>query len=113
MYLRDRLTVARDLLKDSGSIFVQIGDENVHRVRALLDNIFGDENFISEIIFLKTTGKSSTFLDKNFNIILWYAKNKNILKFCRLYFPRTPEDDYNLRFIQNHNGERKKFLIMK
>ena len=107
-YLRDRLTVARDLLKDSGSIFVQIGDENVHRVRALLDNIFGDENFISEIIFLKTTGKSSTFLDKNFNIILWYAKNKNILKFCRLYFPRTPEDDYNLRFIQNHNGERKK-----
>ena len=55
-YLRDRLTVARDLLADSGSIFVQIGDENVHRVRALMDEVFGDENFICEIIFPKTGG---------------------------------------------------------
>src|SRR5688572_24403363 len=58
-YLRDRLTVARDLLTDSGSIFVQISDENVHRVRAAMDEIFGDENFVGEIVFKKTTTQSS------------------------------------------------------
>ena len=58
-YLRDRLTVARDLLADSGSIFVQIGDENVHRVRALMDEVFGDANRISEIVFQKTGGQTS------------------------------------------------------
>ena len=52
-YLRDRLTVARDLLTDSGSIFVQIGDENVHRVRAVMDEVFGDENFVTEIVVKK------------------------------------------------------------
>jgi adenine-specific DNA-methyltransferase len=61
-YLRDRLTVARDLLSDSGSIFVQIGDENVHRLRALLDEVFGDENLISQITYQKTTGATSDFL---------------------------------------------------
>src|SRR5437762_4272827 len=58
-YLRDRLTVARELLTDSGSIFVQIGDENVHRIRALMDEVFGDENFISQIVFEKTSSTSS------------------------------------------------------
>ena len=105
-YLRDRLTVARDLLTDSGSIFVQIGDENVHRVRALMDEVFGDSNFISEIIFLKTTGKSSGHLDNNFDVLLWYAKQQGSLKFRRTYFERSPEDDYNLRFIQEPNGNR-------
>ena len=57
-YLRDRLTVARDLLTDSGSIFVQIGDENVHRVRAVMDEVFGDENFVCVITFTKTAGSS-------------------------------------------------------
>ena len=59
-YLRDRLTVARDLLTDSGSIFVQIGDENVHRVRAVMDEVFGDENFVSQISFRKTTWPESS-----------------------------------------------------
>ena len=58
-YLRDRLTVARDLLTESGSIFVQIGDENVHRVRALMDEVFGEENFVAQIAFIKTAGQSS------------------------------------------------------
>ena len=107
-YLRDRLTVARDLLTDSGSIFVQIGDENVHRVRAVMDEVFGDANFVSEIVFLKTTGKSSGVLDNNFDVILWYAKNLTSLKFRRAYFKRTPEDDYNLRFVQDSNGERRR-----
>ena len=61
-YLRDRLTVARDLLSESGSIFVQIGDENVHRVRAVMDEVFGDENYISQIIFSKTAGATSEYL---------------------------------------------------
>lgn len=58
-YLRDRLTVARDLMADSGSIFVQIGDENVHRMRSLMDEVFGERNFCSMITTLKTTGAGS------------------------------------------------------
>lgn len=61
-YLRDRLTMARDLLSDSGSIFVQIGDENVHRVRALMDEVFGEENFVSEIAVKKTTSATTSYL---------------------------------------------------
>src|SRR5687767_15031319 len=61
-YLRDRLTVARDLLTDSGSVFVQIGDENVHRVRALLDEVFGETNFISQISIQKTSGQTSRYV---------------------------------------------------
>ena len=58
-YLRDRLTVARDLLAESGSVFVQIGDENVHRVRAVLDEVFGERNFVSEIKFKTTSNRTS------------------------------------------------------
>lgn len=75
-YLRDRLTVARDLLTDSGSIFVQIGDENVHRVRAVMDEIFGDNNFISQITVQTTTGFETNYLGNMSDFILWYAKDK-------------------------------------
>ena len=72
-YLRDRLTVARDLLAESGSIFVQIGDENVHRVRALMDEVFGEDNFVGEIIFNKTTGFSGNLpsADIRCNCLVW------------------------------------------
>ncbi|MEY4750158.1 MAG: hypothetical protein RIQ60_2372 [Pseudomonadota bacterium] len=80
-YLRDRLTVARDLLADSGSIFVQIGDENVHRVRTLLDEVFGDSNFVSEIIFSKTTSSSSDKLASTADYILWFSKSIERIKF--------------------------------
>lgn len=83
-YLRDRLTVARDLLTESGSIFVQIGDENVHRVRALMDEVFGDENFVSEIIFQKTPGLTAQFLPSVTDFILWYAKDAQRLKYRTL-----------------------------
>lgn len=73
-YLRDRLTVARDLLTDSGSIFVQIGDENVHRVRAVLDEVFGDENFITEILVKKKGSQKGGALDPVNDFILWYGK---------------------------------------
>ena len=83
-YLRDRLTVARDLLTESGSVFVQIGDENVHRVRALMDEVFGDENFVSEISFNKNSGLGATLLPTANDYIIWYGKNRNSLKFRTL-----------------------------
>jgi adenine-specific DNA-methyltransferase len=89
-YLRDRLTIARDLLTDSGSIFVQIGDENVHRVRAVLDEVFGDGNFVSQINFKTTGGAGSpsggtdTLASVN-NFILWYAKGAPSIKYRQSY----------------------------
>jgi adenine-specific DNA-methyltransferase len=74
-YLRDRLTVARDLLTDSGSIFVQIGDENVHRVRAVMDEVFGDENFVTEILVKKKGSQKGGTLDAVNDFVLWYGKN--------------------------------------
>ncbi len=82
-YLRDRLTVARDLLTESGSIFVQIGDENVHRVRILLDEIFGEDNFISEISFVKNSGQATIALSRNYDYLIWYSKNKYTCKVHR------------------------------
>ena len=75
-YLRDRLTVARELLSESGSIFVQIGDENVHRVRALMDEVFGEGNSISQITIVTTAGFATNFLSNVSDFILWYGKSK-------------------------------------
>ncbi|MCA9439944.1 MAG: site-specific DNA-methyltransferase, partial [Candidatus Omnitrophica bacterium] len=88
-YLQDRLLVARDLLSDSGSIFVQIGDENVHRVRATMDEIFGAENACSLIAFVKTTGFLSNTLPNVSDYLLWYAKNKQSVKFRQPYFAKV------------------------
>src|SRR6266705_2322407 len=86
-YLRDRLTVARDLLTDSGSIFVQIGDENVHRVRSLMDEVFGEANFVSLIAFTKgATGlDSSDRLPARLDYIVWYSRQPERHKFRQLY----------------------------
>lgn len=84
-YLRDRLEVARDLLSDSGSIFVQIGDENVHRIRALMDEVFGETNFISQITVAKTSSATSEHLPTVYDCILWYSKKKGELKFRSLF----------------------------
>lgn len=94
-YLRDRLTVARDLLKDSGSIFVQIGDENVHRVRAVMDEVFGDENFISEIYATKTGSQTGNFLGNVTDIIIWYSKRKQFTKYRQFFFGREFREDYD------------------
>ena len=80
-YLRDRLTVARDLLSDSGSIFVQIGDENVHRVRAVMDEVFGEDNFVSEVTLAKTSGQTAMLLPNVTDYLLWYAKKREYCKF--------------------------------
>ena len=80
-YLRDRLIVAKDLLTDSGSIFVQISDENVHRVRCIMDEVFGSENFISLLVFTKTRSLvSSDFVTTICDYILWYAKDRDLAK---------------------------------
>ena len=84
-YLRDRLTVARDLLADSGSIFVQIGDENVHRVRALMDEVFGEENRTAQITIQKTGGFNAEALASTSDFLLWYSKEKESLKYRALW----------------------------
>jgi adenine-specific DNA-methyltransferase len=84
-YLRDRLIAARDLLTESGSCFVQIGDENVHRVRALMDEVFGTENFVSLIPFKKTTGQTSDFIAGAVDYIIFYAKKHSLLKYRQLF----------------------------
>ncbi len=84
-YLRDRLTAMRDLLTDSGSIFIQIGDENVHRVRALMDEVFGAENGGPTIDYKTTSGLSSDFLASSTDHILWYFKKRRSAKFRRLF----------------------------
>ena len=88
-YLRDRLIVARDLLTESGSIFVQMGDENVHRVRVLMDEVFGEDNFISLISFRKTGNTSSSTLESNNDYIVWHSKNKHRLKYRQLMKNKT------------------------
>jgi len=85
-YLRDRLTVARELLTESGSVFVQIGDENVHRVRALMDEVFGEENFISAVTVTKTAGATSDLLAGVADYVIWFSKNHSKTKFRRPYF---------------------------
>jgi len=84
-YLRDRLLVARELLSQSGSIFVQIGHENVHLVRCLLDEIFGRNNFVGEIAFRKTSVKRSAFLPYTHDFLLWYGKDRANTKYRQLY----------------------------
>ena len=89
-YLRDRLTVARDLLSDSGSIFVQIGDENVHRVRALMDEVFGEENFLALIPFVTTSSQSASGIGSVADYLVWYGKAKPSAKYRQLYTSKEP-----------------------
>src|SRR5205085_753667 len=84
-YLRDRLAAARDLLTESGSVFVQIGDANVHLVRCLLDEVFGSENCISSITTQKTTSATSEYLPGSSDYILWYAKDAERVKYRSLW----------------------------
>ncbi len=97
-YLRDRLTVARDLLHESGSIFVQIGDENVHRVRALMDEVFGEDNFVSLISFRTTTGLGDQFLDSSCNYIIWFGRHRTAVKYREIYKSKGLADDVGGRY---------------
>ena len=98
-YLRDRLTVARDLLTDSGSIFVQIGDENVHRVRAVMDEVFGDDNFVSQINFKSMGALGQGDIPNTYDYILWYARQKTALKFRPVYRIQEFDNDPEYRYV--------------
>lgn len=111
-YLRDRLVVARELLTQSGSVFVQISDENVHLVRDLLDDVFGSNNFVSQIIYQKTTGAGSPGeLSAPASIadyIIWYAKEKESLKYRKLFIPKEygAQGGDAYKYLELSNGNR-------
>ena len=90
------MTVARDLLAESGSIFVQIEDENVHRVRALMDETLGDQNHVNTIAFKK---KSATHIAESvFDYVLWYCRSRDSIKVRDIFKERTPPDDHPTEF---------------
>ena len=107
-YLRDRLTVARDLLSESGSIFVQIGDENVHRVRALMDEMMGESNFVHIITVKKTAGLSKGGISGVTDFIIWYAKSKENLKLRRLFKAKPVLGDEAYAHLQLRNLLRRR-----
>ncbi len=88
-YLRDRLTVARDLLTESGSIFVQIGDENVHRVRALMDEVFGPDNFVSQLAVKKTAVQTDYALPSVLDFLLWFARDARCIKYRPMFLSKA------------------------
>ena len=107
-YLRDRLLVARELLTPSGSVFVQIGDENFHHVRGVLDEVFGTENFCAVIAFQTTTGLGASLLPGTFDFLLWYARDRNHVAYNQVFRPRSVADDQNLRWVELADGVRRK-----
>ena len=107
-YLRDRLLVARELLTPSGSVFVQISDENFHHVRETLDDVFGPENFCAVIGFQTTTGLGSSLLVGTFDFLLWYARDRDEVRYEQVYVPRTVRDDQNLRWVELPDGVRRR-----
>jgi adenine-specific DNA-methyltransferase len=107
-YLRDRLTLARDLLSESGSIFVQIGDENIHRVRCVLDEVFGDDNFFSLITVRKTLPLGSSGLGGVSDYILWYAKDKDKIKYRQLFTSKGDEPDSPYSSVMKKDGQIRK-----
>ncbi len=109
-YLRDRLTVARDLLADSGSVFVQIGDENVHRVRAVMDEVFGEENFVSEIVFKKTAGLGKGKMAGVADFVLWYGRDIEYTKRHTIFSSKTPESDAAYSLVKDTVGHYRRIV---
>lgn len=108
-YLRDRLLLAKDLLHESGSVFVQISDENLHHVREIMDEVFGAENFVSQITFSKTSGATVNLLPSTADYILWSAKDKGKVKFRSVYLTKEFGGDGSGKYdqVQEANGARR------
>ena len=105
-YLRDRLTIARDMLNDSGSIFIQIGEENVHRIRALMDEVFGADNLIAQISFRKKLMPlGAKTLEGMADYLIWYARSKNQLKYRQLYTATEPDPSGRWTGIRTNSGD--------
>ena len=104
-YLRDRLIVAKELLTDSGSIFVQISDENLHRVRCIMDEVFGSENFVGLLSYRTASGQPSNRLQSLFDYIIWYARDKPYAKYKSLFRERIFEEKVStFNFIEEENN---------
>lgn len=103
-YIRDRLIMARELLSESGSIFVQISDENVHLIRNLMDEIFGSENFVGQIVYTKTSSATTKTIGGVVDYIVWYAKNIEQVKVRRLFLDKNPLEDTHYSKIELADG---------
>ena len=103
-YLRDRVTVARDLLAESGSMFVQIGDENVHRVRCVMDEVLGEDNFITIVTVKKTAGLGKGQMAEVADFVLWYGKNRETTKRRLLFSDKEPESDAAYSLVKETVG---------
>ena len=99
-YLRDRLAMARELLSESGSVFVQISDENLHRVRCLMDEVFGRENFVRVVAFKTTTTGSGDFLASVNDFLIWYAKDREKVRYNAVYSPKDSEPDNIYKYLE-------------
>ncbi len=103
-YLRDRVTLAKELLTESGSIFVQISDENVHHLREVMDEIFGPDNFCSCITVRKTSGMGSTLLPTTQDFLLWYGKNKRLVLFNPIFTDKSEAAEEDAHYQTDENG---------
>ncbi len=107
-YLRDRITAARELLNETGSCFVQIGDENVHRVRAIMDEVFGPENYISLITFTKTSPLGTKLIANRCDYIVWYARDKEIVKYRPLFVSKNVGRGTAYSHIEFPDGSKRR-----
>lgn len=113
-YLRDRLTVSRDLLTETGSVFVQIGEENVHRVRSVLDEVFGEDNFVSQISSVTTGGLASGTLSRAGDYLLWYAKKKDSIKYREVVKQKNlPSQDSKSKYDQFETSDLNRLTLSK
>jgi adenine-specific DNA-methyltransferase len=112
-YLRDRLLLAKELLSDSGSVFVQISDENLHHVREVMDELFGANNFLGLIAYKKTTSAATLGLASVYDMLVWYAKDKSQTKYRQLYLEKVAGEDGGTQYTwaQLPNGNRKNFGV--
>jgi adenine-specific DNA-methyltransferase len=104
-YLQDRLYLCRELLSGTGSVFVQISNQNAHLVRALLDEVLGQSSFVSQIAFIRAAGRSSQAIDDVYDVLLWYCKSPDAFRSFRLFRPRTPSELGDFNFVEAGSGE--------
>jgi len=107
-YIRDRVLLYHELLNETGSLFVQISDENVHHVREIMDEVFGPENFVSEIVFRKKLMPlGAKTLETMFDFLIWYSKDKSIIKYHQLFVPRVPDPSARWTGVELLDGQRR------
>jgi adenine-specific DNA-methyltransferase len=104
-YLRDRLFLSYDLLSPTGSIFIQISDDNLHHIRELLDEVFGPENCCSVISVKKTSGLGATLLQSTQDFLLWYAKDKSRIKYRQLYTGKIESAEDDSHYVRDDSGQ--------